>query len=1002
MSVNGQGQGISVGDAVLTFLGDTTTIDQAFDSTEARAQQWAGNVDAAVSGTSDSFAKAGSAATGFAAEAEVASEAAGASVLETRETVMLLGEEIGVRLPRGITQFLARLGPVQSVMSAAFAPIAIVAAIEIGSKLIEKISEIVHHAQDVSEAWQKVQEDGTAAFVHTGDEILKVEAQIDDLNHDKLGALEKELELIDHASLADLSKQIQQIITDTDAALSKMHTWWDWVTTLGHGNTGIDEVKNKFDDVSKSLQNLLKFGEEHPDPYATVTKSLDTARQHLTQLQTQQQKATGEQKSLIDEEVSAQQKRISALELLQSKGTEAQNALATLEGQRLALEKEMQEAVKEGLTGYVESAAAKADALDKQIDAQKHSNDALGTEILLLMQSNKLYEDRVILTTKKSTNAGGGLTELQKENQAVLEMQKAFGDAVFELQKQQDLQLLEQKKGAFNLSRATDQADFSAQLSALANLDLQKLQLEAATAEKEYQLELGAKQEQLKALEAQGSKTIADQIKLGGEIEAMQKEHQAKLVATVTAGIAAIRQATSVPIPLVTEEPAGLDQISNDVTKAFDKAEEAAQSLGITLQGDLNASLNKAFDDYAKLESLLQKGVVTQKDVDNGYIKLVQAQLDFAHATGASTDQIARLQKELDQLTGRQEKNLADFGRRSHITWQQIIADLKAAKDGTLQTGLGFQEMKDFGVAAFDSLSESLTSAVASAIMGQESFGQALEKATAQALSQLAAQALVKALFYTAEGFAALASFDYSGAAEFFEAAGIMGAVGAAAGVAGHALAGAASSGSASSSAGPGVAAPGKGTPVATAASSPEPVVNTTHFAAGGLVSQPTLAIVGDSTSGGSADEAILPLSDRQAMNRIADALMPELMKAMGKPVYHDVEQIGGAPFFTSPTIHAAGNPSALLAPSTVAAAAPSAAPVNHAMDAFYKFMDDITHGKYSLEHPRAQQPVQVHVKLESDIKQTAKLMAPELSRQVNRGEVKLLASDSIRHTPRS
>jgi hypothetical protein len=997
MSVNGQGQGISVGDAVLTFLGDTTTVDQAFDKTEARAQQWAGNVDAAISGTGESFAKAGTAATSFGEEAESAGEATGGSMREARGAIALMGEEIGIHVPRHLQTFIAGLPGVQAAMSAAFAPVAIFALIEIGSKLIEKIKEIAGHAQEVSEAWQKVQDDAESAFQHTGDEILRVEAQIDELNHDKLGALEKELELIDHASLADLSKQLQQIETDTDAAFTKMHTWWDWVTTIGQGNSGIEQVKNQFDEASKSLQNILKFGEEHPDPYATVTKSLDNARQHLTQLQAQQQKATGEQKSLIDEEVSAQQKRISALELLQSKGTEAQSALTTLEQRRLTLQQQMDEAVKEADSSYIQMAAGAMDALDKQIDAQKHSNESIGTEILLLMQSNKLYEDRVKLTTEAKTKSGG-LTELQKENQSILEMQKTFGDAVFELQKQQDLQLLEQKKSAFNLSRATDQADFSAQLTALANLDLQKLQIEAATAEKEYQLELGAKQEQLKALQDQGSKTIAEQIKVGGEIEAMQKEHQAKLVATVTAGIAAMRQATSVPIPLVNEVPPGVDQISTDLTKAFDKAEEAAQSLGFTLQGDLNAALNKAFDDYSKLESLLQKGVVTQKDVDNGYIKLVQAQLDFAHATGASADQIARLQRELDQLTGKEEKNLADFGKRAHITWQQFTADLKAAKDGSLQAGLGFQEMKDFGIAAFDSLTQSFESAVASAIMGQESFGRALEKATAQALSQLAAQALVKALFYTAEGFAALASFDYSGAAEFFEAAGIMGAVGAAAGVAGHALAGAASSGSSASS-GPGVGAPGKGEPISTASSSPEPVVNTTHFAAGGIVTSPMQAIVGDGPGGGSADEAIIPLSDRQAMNRIADALMPELMKAMGKSVYHDIEQVGGAPFFTPTTHVAASNPTALLSPSTVAAAAPStaAAPVNHALDTFYKLMDGITHGKYSQEHPRNQQPIELHMKVETNIPSAVRVMGPELSKQSKNGTIRLHATTADR-----
>jgi hypothetical protein len=50
-----------------------------------------------------------------------------------------------------------------------------------------------------------------------------------------------------------------------------------------------------------------------------------------------------------------------------------------------------------------------------------------------------------------------------------------------------------------------------------------------------------------------------------------------------------------------------------------------------------------------------------------------------------------------------------------------------------------------------------------------------------------------------------------------------------------------------------------------------------TKLAAGGIVSQPTMFMAGDSAAGGAAEEAILPLSDPDAMRKIASAILPAL-----------------------------------------------------------------------------------------------------------------------------
>lgn len=50
-----------------------------------------------------------------------------------------------------------------------------------------------------------------------------------------------------------------------------------------------------------------------------------------------------------------------------------------------------------------------------------------------------------------------------------------------------------------------------------------------------------------------------------------------------------------------------------------------------------------------------------------------------------------------------------------------------------------------------------------------------------------------------------------------------------------------------------------------------------TKLSGGGLVSVPTMAMIGDSAAGGSANEAVLPLDNDETMGRIADAVVSRM-----------------------------------------------------------------------------------------------------------------------------
>lgn len=80
---------------------------------------------------------------------------------------------------------------------------------------------------------------------------------------------------------------------------------------------------------------------------------------------------------------------------------------------------------------------------------------------------------------------------------------------------------------------------------------------------------------------------------------------------------------------------------------------------------------------------------------------------------------------------------------------------------------------------------------IANAVIWQRSIGEAFRKAALQAISAIAQEALVRAIYATALGFYLLAIQDYRGAALAFKSAATFGIVGGAAALAGRALAGA-------------------------------------------------------------------------------------------------------------------------------------------------------------------------------------------------------------------
>jgi hypothetical protein len=257
----------------------------------------------------------------------------------------------------------------------------------------------------------------------------------------------------------------------------------------------------------------------------------------------------------------------------------------------------------------------------------------------------------------------------------------------------------------------------------------------------------------------------------------------------------------------------------------------AAKLMGVTLRQDLVKALEdakKAQDDF--MMSGIKDGV---------------AQTQFANKVEAA-------RKALDDF-GKSEDTLK---LKTELTWQAFRSDMNKGADSP-------HVLSDIGAEAFNDLAKDIQNAFAQIVLGQGKVTQELEKALASQLASIAAQAAVKALFYTAEGFAALASLNAPSAANFFTAAGEMSAVAVTAGAAGRLLNGVGGSSSNTQQLHTNESNTGS------SAGSTASVSGVQQFAEGGLISAPTLAVLGEE----SKREAVLPLTDDRAMSQIAAAI---------------------------------------------------------------------------------------------------------------------------------
>lgn len=349
-----------------------------------------------------------------------------------------------------------------------------------------------------------------------------------------------------------------------------------------------------------------------------------------------------------------------------------------------------------------------------------------------------------------------------------------------------------------------------------------------------------------------------DEVRFQAKLKALQEEKAAeeKYNADNLAGIQRLNNQIKV---LMVERGTEVEQELNKERGTLNTTLKAMQS-DVKAVGDIEIVPPQAVQNILIMQNAAHSlGITLRSDLVSAVSQAITAMKAYQAAGGTSTvvtdafrKKIADLEKELNNFGIAQDK----FKGKSDNTWKGAVQDWKNGAQS-------FQNLSHMGTEAFDQLAGGLQSAIQTAILAQGSFSQAMKRATEDALASLASQAIVKALFYTAEGFAALASFDGTSAGQYFTAAGEMAAVGAAAGLAAHAMAG---SGSSSSNHQQGWTSQSNTSQGNRSGGS---AIGIQQFATGGLISAPTLAIMGEQYK----REAVLPLEDPRAMGEIGKAI---------------------------------------------------------------------------------------------------------------------------------
>jgi hypothetical protein len=196
---------------------------------------------------------------------------------EARGSLALLGEEIGVHLPRHLQTFIAGIPGVGPALTAAFSSVAVLALIEVVVKLAEKIEQFRAQAETMGNALRESGNVGAEGLRHIEEQMLSLDVQIETLRGNYLAALQKTLKEIDLTTLDNLSNEFKRAAAEAQTTFSDIKAGFiENVLSLGKDNSEIATIGKE---LVNSLQEARTFANQKDSQEAGAI--LDAAIQRV-------------------------------------------------------------------------------------------------------------------------------------------------------------------------------------------------------------------------------------------------------------------------------------------------------------------------------------------------------------------------------------------------------------------------------------------------------------------------------------------------------------------------------------------------------------------------------------------------------------------------------------------------------------------------------------------------------------------------------------------------
>lgn len=403
------GQGIDVGDAVLTFVADTTQLDTKFATIGQEAEAGLRPAADALDDVAGGFKDAGTAATAAVPPITEAAEATKVNMYEARGEVRLLGEEIGVRLPRHVGSFVASLPGVGEALQAAFSATAILFIAQALIQVTEKVSDWAGRLLFASDAVKE----NHAALVAANEEVYK-SAQAYDAAKKALDDFGKSQLQLSQQGLANLNAELIQANKDLAAAQAEVAK-------------GVQKTGEAFDEEGQSSAQATEQDEKN---YQSA-QNLVFVKQALVRALNEQIKA--QEKTKVDPAQEAELRKQHDLEV------KAYYEKVELAEKALAYAKQ---ADKEELESKRKMYYEEIDLAEKSAKANAATDKAAHDEEVKAYYENIELQDKDLEIKKQVLKADEEATQKQ------IEFAKAHHRTTIELEKElQLLQKLEKEIG---------------------------------------------------------------------------------------------------------------------------------------------------------------------------------------------------------------------------------------------------------------------------------------------------------------------------------------------------------------------------------------------------------------------------------------------------------------------------------------------------------------------------------------------------------------------------